>query len=117
MISTNGAVQTQRVAGGVVEVQFARLGVDSEQVIDPRHHARGGRIAGVELGRLKELMSRMRPTASMHHLRPTHMLVGTIAVGLQNAFELSQELLWAVTSRPNWKSNTTPPPGLPYCHK
>jgi hypothetical protein len=32
------------MARGVVEVQFARLGVDPEQIIDPRHNARGRRV-------------------------------------------------------------------------
>jgi hypothetical protein len=48
------------MARGVVEVQFTRLGVDPEQVIDPRHHARSRHVAGIELGRLEELPSRVR---------------------------------------------------------
>ena len=95
-----GPLQTQRVARGVVEVLCARQGVDPEQVVDPRHHARRRRIGGVELGRLEELSPRMRPTAGMHHLRPAHVIVGGIAVGLQNAFELSQEFLWPVAPSP-----------------
>jgi hypothetical protein len=37
-----------------------------------------------------------RPARSMHHPRPADLIVGRIAVGLQNAFELSQKLLWSV---------------------
>jgi hypothetical protein len=48
------------MARGVVKVLFARLGVDAEQLVDPRHNARGGRVAGVELGRFEELSSRVR---------------------------------------------------------
>src|ERR1035437_368630 len=88
------------MARGVVEVLFARLGIDPEQIIDPRHNARGGGIAGVELGRLEEFPSRVRPAAGMHHLRPAHAIVSAIAVGLQNAFELSQEFLWSVAPPP-----------------
>ena len=32
----------------------------------------------------------------MHHCRPAHAIVGDIAVGLQDAFELSQEFLGPV---------------------
>ena len=48
------------MARGVVKVLFARLGVDAEQLVDPGHNARGGRVAGVELGRFEELSSRVR---------------------------------------------------------
>ena len=95
-----GPLQPQRMARGVVEVLCARQGVDPEQLVDPRHDARGGRIAGVELGRLEKLPSRMRPAACMHDLRPAHVIVGGIAVGLQNAFELAQEFLRPVAPPP-----------------
>src|SRR5512133_2712206 len=88
------------MACGVVEVLFARPRVDPEQVIDSRHNARGSRIARVELGGLEELPSRVRPAGGMHHLRPAHVIVGAIAVGLQNALELSQKLLWPVAPPP-----------------
>jgi hypothetical protein len=48
------------MACGVVEILFARLGIDAEQVIDTRHKARGRRVAGIELGRLEEFPSRVR---------------------------------------------------------
>src|SRR5258708_17659968 len=35
----------------------------------------------------------MRPTSGMHHSRPTDLVIRCIAVGLENAFELSQEPL------------------------
>src|SRR5208283_4296450 len=88
------------MASGDVQVLFARQSVDREQLVDLRHDARGGRIAGVELGRLEELPSRVRPAAGMHHLRPAHVIVSAIAVGLQDAFELPQELLWPVAPPP-----------------
>src|ERR1035441_1560169 len=88
------------MARGVVEVLFARLGVDAEQLIAQPHDARGGRIAGVELGSLEELSSRVPPTCGMHDPRPADVIVGAIAVGLQNAFELFQEFLWPVAPPP-----------------
>src|ERR1035437_10637642 len=84
----------------VIELPFARLGVDAEQLIDPRHHTHGDDIAGVEFGRLEELPPRMRPAGGMHHLRTAHAIVGDIAVGLQNALKLSQEVLWPFASTP-----------------
>jgi hypothetical protein len=45
-------------------------GVDSEQLIDPFHHARGDRVLGVELERVEELPPRMRrPASGVHQLR------------------------------------------------
>src|ERR1035438_5605120 len=35
----------------------------------------------------------MRPTSGMYHSRPTDLVIRCIAVGLENAFELSQEPL------------------------
>ena len=56
--------------------------------------------ARVERSRLEELPSRVRPTGGMHQLRPAHVIVGDIAVGLQDAFELSQKFLWSVAHPP-----------------
>src|ERR1039458_2803815 len=95
-----GPLLPQRMARGVIEVLFARQGVDPEQLVDPRHDARGDRIAGVELGRVEKLPSRMRPASGMHDLRPAHVIVSAIAVGLQNAFELPQEFLRSVAPPP-----------------
>src|ERR1035441_6968613 len=67
---------------------------------DQPHDARGRRIGGVELRRLEELPSRVRPTCGMHHLRPADAIVSAIAVGLQNALKLSQEFLGPVAPPP-----------------
>src|SRR5271157_4611561 len=40
----------------------------------------------------------MRPTSGMYHSRPTDLVIRCIAVGLENAFELSQEPLRSVPS-------------------
>src|SRR5271154_3982594 len=40
----------------------------------------------------------MRPTSGMYHSRPTDLVIRCIAVGLENAFELSQESLWSLAS-------------------
>src|SRR5208337_2992137 len=42
----------------------------------------------------------MRPTRGMYHSRPADLIVGRVAVSLQNAFELSQEPLRSVPSTP-----------------
>src|ERR1035437_9034696 len=88
------------MARGMVVVLRARLGVDPEQVVDRLHNARSRHVAGVEFGRLEELPARVRPAGGMHHLRPAHAVIGDLAVGLQNAFELSQKLLGSVAPPP-----------------
>src|ERR1700683_1225723 len=40
----------------------------------------------------------MRPTSGMYHSRPTDLVIRSIAVGLENAFELSQELSRPIAS-------------------
>src|SRR5260370_42331633 len=40
----------------------------------------------------------MRPTSGMYHSRPTDLVIRYIAVGLENAFELSQEPLRPIAS-------------------
>src|SRR5437762_13126574 len=40
----------------------------------------------------------MRPTSGMYHYRPTDLVIRCIAVGLENAFELSQEPLRPIAS-------------------
>src|SRR2546428_14080018 len=40
----------------------------------------------------------MRPTCGMYHSRPTDLVIRCIAVGLENAFELSQEPLRPLAS-------------------
>src|ERR1017187_5214325 len=95
-----GPLQTQRMARGVVEVLFARQGVEPEQLVDPRHDARGDHVARMELGRLEKLPSRMRPASGMHDPRSADAIIGAITVGLQNAFELPQKLLWPVAPPP-----------------
>jgi len=47
----------------------------------------------MEFHRIEKVPPRMRPATRVHHFRPAYMLIGTIAVGLQNAFEVAQELL------------------------
>ena len=40
----------------------------------------------------------MGPTSGVYHVRPTDLIVGRISVGLENAFELSQEPLRPIAS-------------------
>src|ERR1039457_6874495 len=40
----------------------------------------------------------MSPTSGMNHFRPTDLVISRIAVGLENAFELSQEPLRSIAS-------------------
>src|ERR1700687_2358219 len=40
----------------------------------------------------------MSPTSGMYHSRPTDLVIRCIAVGLENAFELSQKMLWPIAS-------------------
>src|ERR1035438_3215852 len=40
----------------------------------------------------------MSPTGGMYHFRPADLIVGRVSVSLQNAFELSKKLLWAIAS-------------------
>jgi hypothetical protein len=41
----------------------------------------------------------MRPTSRIYHSRPADLVIGCIAVGLENAFELSQEPLRPVAEQ------------------
>ena len=75
-------LQTQHVSCGVIELLLARHRIDPEQLIDQFHQARGDHVVGVELDGIEELPPRMRPTAGMHQLRPAHLFVRDIAVGL-----------------------------------
>src|ERR1700757_1225976 len=40
----------------------------------------------------------MRPTSGMYHSRPTYLVIRRVAVGLENAFELSGEPLRPIPS-------------------
>src|SRR5450759_797667 len=96
-----GALQAPQVACGEIELVLTRQGVDPEQLIDQFHDARGDCVLGVELDRIEELPPGVRPASGMHQLRPAHAFVSDIAVGLQNSFELSQELLRPFASAPH----------------
>ena len=69
------------------------LGVDREQLVDPRHQPRRQTICRIELDRLVKLPSRMRPAGRVDHLRPAHPVVSGVAIGLQNTFKVAQKLL------------------------
>ena len=73
----------------VIHLLGAGFGVDGKQIIHPLHDARRHSILRMQLHRIDELPPRMRPAHSMHHLRPADVLVSGIAVGLQDAIELS----------------------------
>src|ERR1039458_7037868 len=52
----------------------------------------------IHFHRIHKLPPCVRPTSHMHQLRPTHAIVGLIAVGLQNAFPVFQEPFRTFTS-------------------
>ena len=54
-----------------------------------------GAILRLQFQRLKKLSPRVRPAAGMHHLRSAHIFIRRVAITLQNALKLSQELLGA----------------------
>src|SRR5664279_4563852 len=99
-VSTMDRIAAQ-VACVVIEFVRTRQGVDPEQVIDQFHDARGDYVLGVELDRIEEFPPGVRPASGVDQLRPAHLFIGDIAVGLQNAFELSQELLRPFASAPH----------------
>ena len=69
----------------------ASFRVDGKQFVHPGHNRSCNRVPWVELHSLEKLPSSMSPTSGMYHSRPADLIVGRIAVSLENAFELAQE--------------------------
>src|SRR3954470_17719480 len=82
---------------------WTSLGVDREQLIDSRHNARRDTILRTEFQCLNKLSARVRPTAGVYDLGSAHLFISSVAITLQDAFELSQKLLGAVASTPEPK--------------
>jgi hypothetical protein len=76
----------------------ASFRVDGKQFVHLSHNRSCNRVTGIQLHRLEKLSSGMGPTSCVYHSRPTDLLVGRISVGLENAFELSQEPLRPIAS-------------------
>ena len=82
----------------VIQLIGASLGVDGKQIIHSLHDACRYDVLRMQLYRIDELSLRMRPTHGMSHLRPADVVVGGIAVGLQNTIKLVEKLLRSFAS-------------------
>src|ERR1700736_6975701 len=96
----------------MIHARIARLGIDREQLVDPRHQLRRHPILRIQFDRVEYLSPRMRPACRMHHPDPTHTTVSGITIGLQNTFILSEELHRAVAAPPHSEVEHC----LPVCH-
>jgi hypothetical protein len=71
--------------------------IDQKQRVHARDHGHGSGILRIHFYRIDKLAPRVRPTSHVHQLRPADIVVGRIAIGLQNAFPLAQELARTLT--------------------
>src|ERR1700674_5842397 len=72
--------------------------IHQEQGIHARDHVDRIAIFWIYLHRLDKLAARVRPTAQMYQLLSADIVVGLIAIGLQNPFPLAQELARTLAS-------------------
>jgi hypothetical protein len=78
----------------------ASFSVDGKQFVHARHDRSGNNVPGIQLHRFKKQPPRMCPARGVYHSRPADLIGGPITVGLQNAFELSQEMRRPIASTP-----------------
>ena len=81
---------------GEIVAAFARYPINDEQIVDAFDNLLGDGLPRRQFVSLEDASACMRPTCDMDHLRPAHLFVGDIAVGLQQSFEISQKPLWPV---------------------
>ena len=81
----------------------ARVTVDKEQCVHARDHVDRGAILRIHLDRVDEFASRMRPPTHVHHLWPTDIVVGLIAVPCRTPSQLSRNYLGLSRPRPRLK--------------
>jgi ferredoxin len=82
-------------------VRIAGFRVYQKQFVDPLYQMPGNTVVRIQFERLIYLPARMCPTSGAHQLRPACVVVGDVAVGLQNAFELSEKQFRAFPSAPH----------------
>src|SRR5260370_19230786 len=86
-------LQTQNVTIDLAQAFVTSLGVDSKKLIHLCHGLNRGCIFGIELDRMEELSSGVRPARGVHELWATDMIVSAVTVALQYAFEDAHEPL------------------------
>src|SRR5208282_4656367 len=84
-------LQTQNVTIDLAQAFVTSLGVDSKKLIHLCHGLNRGCIFGIELDRIEELSSGVRPARGVHELWATDMIVSAVAVALQQTLEVAQE--------------------------
>jgi hypothetical protein len=77
----------------VTESSLACSGIDSEKFVHLRHDSDCALIFGIEFKRFEELPPRVRPAPRMHDLGSADMIVGAVAIALEDALEVAQEPL------------------------
>jgi hypothetical protein len=63
----------------------------------------GVAVLRLHLHGIHKLAPSVRPTTDVHQLRPTHAVVGLVAVGLQDAIPFAQELERTLAPSPQAK--------------
>src|SRR5665213_2450678 len=79
----------------LLHARIACLGIDQKQPVDPLNQFSCAAVVRIQFERLKHLPAGMRPTGGTDHLRSTRMVIGDIAVGLQNTLERAEKLFRA----------------------
>src|SRR5487761_1945603 len=93
----------------MIHARVASLGINQKQRVGPLHQLPRDAVVRIEFEGVEHLPARMRPTSGMHHLHSTRAVVCGIAVSLQNAFKLTEELFRAFPfpSHPEVKNDTS----------
>src|ERR1035437_3797323 len=86
-----GPLRAQSMARRMILARIASLGINQKQLVGPPHELPRDAVVGIEFEGFKQLPAGMRPTRRMHHLRTARSVVGGVAIGLQNTFELAAE--------------------------
>src|ERR1019366_1553939 len=86
-----GSFLTQSMTPSETNYSAASFGVDGKQLVHARHNRSCKRVSWIQLHCFKKLSSSMSPTRGVNHSRTADLIVCGVAVGLQNAFKLSQE--------------------------
>src|SRR5216684_4254795 len=89
------------MAFGMIHACVASLGINQKQRVGPLHQLPRDAVVRIEFEGVEHLPARMRPTSGMHHLRTTRAVISDIAIGLQNACELAEELFRTFAPAPH----------------
>ena len=73
------------------QLLLARVAIDQKQRVHARDHRDRCAVLRIHFHRIDELAPRVRPAAHVNQARPAHLIVGLVAVGLQNPVPVFQK--------------------------